>query len=194
VAGHIPDGETRNLRIIAERIRARRTTNQFLKQPVSRQLLLDAIELARWAPNHHLTEPWHFYLFGEAMQAASVELIRTIVTERKNADLAAHKAQTAAGVPGWLLVTCRKSADALAEREDYAGCCCAVQNLLLYFSEAGVAAKWSTGPITRDQRFFDLLGIDSGEEFVVGLIWHGYPKILPAQTRKDVGEIVTETD
>jgi len=194
MAEHLPDGESRHLRIIAERIRSRRTTNQFLKQPVSRQLVLDAIELARWAPNHHLTEPWHFYLLGETMQAASVELIRTIVTEKKNADIGAHKAQSAASVPGWLLVTCSKSGDDLVQREDYASCCCAVQNLTLYLSEAGVASKWTTGPITRDQRFFDLLGIDSDEELVVGLIWYGYPKILPTQSRKDVSEIITETD
>ncbi len=194
MAEHLPDGESRNLRILAERIRSRRTTNLFLKQKVSKQLVLDAIELARWAPNHHLTEPWHFYLLGDAMKAASVELTRTIVTERKNAKIGEHKAKTAAAVPGWLLVTCKKTDDELTQREDYASCCCAVQNLLLYLSEAGVASKWSTGPITRDQRFFDLLGIDSAKEFVVSMIWYGYPKILPTQSRKDVGEIVTETD
>ena len=180
--------------MLAERIRSRRTTNLFLKQKVSKQLVLDAIELARWAPNHHLTEPWHFYLLGDAMKAASVELTRTIVTERKNAEIGEHKAKTAAAVPGWLLVTCKKTDDELTQREDYASCCCAVQNLLLYLSEAGVASKWSTGPITRDQRFFDLLGIDSDKEFVVSMIWYGYPKMLPTQSRKDVGEIVTETD
>lgn len=194
MAEHLPQGESRNLRILAERIRSRRTTNLFLKQKVSKQLVLDAIELARWAPNHHLTEPWHFYLLGDEMKAASVELTRTIVTERKNAEIGEHKAKTAAAVPGWLLVTCSKTDDELTQREDYASCCCAVQNLLLYLSEAGVASKWSTGPITRDQRFFDLLGIDSAKEFVVSMIWYGYPKILPTQSRKDVGEIVTETD
>ena len=70
----------------------------------------------------------------------------------------------------------------------------AVQNLMLYLSEAGLASKWTTGLITRDQRFFDLLGADSDKEYVVGLIWYGYPKVLPTQTRKDVDDIVTETD
>jgi len=194
VAEHLPDGESRNLRILAERIRSRRTTNMFLKQAVSKQLVLDAIELARWAPNHHLTEPWHFYVLGDKTKAASVKLTRTIVTEKKNAQIGDHKAKTAAAVPGWLLVTCTRNDDELTEREDYASCCCAIQNLMLYLSEAGVASKWSTGPITRDQRFFDLLEIDRGREFVVGMIWYGYPKILPTQSRKDVREIVTETD
>jgi nitroreductase len=91
-----------------------------------------------------------------------------------------------------LVVTCIKSEDELLQREDYASCCCAIQNLLLYLSEAGVASKWSSGPITRDQRFYALLGADPDEELVVGLIWYGYPKVLPVQSRKDVVDITTE--
>ena len=78
------------------------------------------------------------------------------------------------------------------QREDYASCACAIQNLMLYLSAAGVASKWSSGPITRDDRFLRLLGIDPEEEFVVGLIWYGYAKVTPAQSRKDVADIVTE--
>ena len=194
MAEHLPDGETRNLRILAERIRSRRTTNMFLKQKVSRDLVLQAIELARWAPNHHLTEPWHFYILGDEKKAASATLIRTIVTENKTAQMGEHKYKAATAIPGWLVVTCQKSDDELRGREDYAACCCAVQNILLYLSEAGVASKWTTGLITRDQRFFDLLGIDAATEYVVALLWFGYPKVLPTQSRKEVAEIVTETD
>jgi nitroreductase len=194
MAEHLPDGESRNLRILAERIRSRRSTNMFLKQEVKRDLVLEAIELARWAPNHHLTEPWHFYLLGDKKKAASAELIRTIVTENKTADMGEHKFKAATAIPGWLVVTCQKSDDELRGREDYAACCCAVQNILLYLSEAGVASKWTTGLITRDERFFDLLGIDMDTEYVVALVWFGYPKILPTQSRKDVAEILSETD
>jgi len=194
MAEHLPDGESRYLRILAERMRSRRTTNMFLKQEVSKDLVLEAIEVARWAPNHHLTEPWHFYVLGNGKKAASAELIRTIVTENKTAEMGEHKFKAANAIPGWLVVTCRKSDDELRGREDYASCCCAIQNILLYLSEAGVASKWTTGLITRDQRFFELLGIDDSKEYVVAMLWYGYPKILPTQSRKDVGEIVTETD
>jgi nitroreductase len=187
-----PDGESRNLRVLAERIRSRRTTKLFLRQKVSKQLIRDAIELARWAPNHHLTEPWHFYMLGEETTKASIELLRTIVTENKSAELAEFKAKSAAAIPGWLLVTCKKSKDELQQQEDYASCCCAIQNLTRYLSEAGIAAKWTTGLITRDDRFFDLLEINVKQEFIVGLIWYGYPKTLPTQSRKSVKEITTE--
>ncbi|NNL55972.1 MAG: nitroreductase, partial [Woeseia sp.] len=69
---------------------------------------------------------------------------------------------------------------------------CAIQNLMLYLSEAGLASKWSTGAITRDQRFFDLLGIDSDKAFVAGLIFYGYPKITPQQKRREVAAITSE--
>lgn len=184
----------KSLRRLAERMRARRTVKMFLQQPVSRQLILDAIEVARWAPNHHLTEPWHFYVLGKDAIRKSVDLTRIVVTERKGEKIGEFKAQDAAMRPGWLVVTCKLSDDELTQQEDYASVCCAIQNLSLYLSEAGLASKWSTGPITRDQRFYDLLGIDPAREFIVGLIWYGYAKITPTQQRSDVGQIVTEID
>jgi nitroreductase len=182
----------KNLQYLAERIRSRRTTKMYLKTPVSRKLVNDAIELASWAPNHHLTEPWHFYVLGEHSVRDAVELTRVVVAEKKGDEMGEFKARSAATVPGWMVVTCKKSSDEILQREDYASCCCAIQNLMLYFSEAGVATKWSTGPITRDQRFYELLGADSEQELIVGLIWFGYPKILPTQTRTGVAEISTE--
>jgi nitroreductase len=191
----VPTSEDRrNLRRLAERIRARRTTKLYLKQAVDRKLILDAIEVARWAPNHHLTEPWHFYVLGSQKIQACVDLTRIVVTEAKDAKMGEFKAEAAAANPGWLVVTCQKSSDELLQREDYASCACAIQNLMLYLSEAGIATKWATGPITRDARFYELLGIDSDSALVVGIIWYGYPRITPAQVRKNVSEIVTETD
>ncbi len=184
----------KDLRKLAERIRGRRTTKLFLQTPVDRQLILDAIEVARWAPNHYVTEPWHFYLLGERTMQANVELIRQITAERKDAQKANFKAEAATQIPGWLVVTCRKSEDEVMQREDYASCCCAMQNLMLYLSEAGVGSKWATGAIVEDKRFFDMLGVDREQEFVVGVLRYGYSKITPTQTRKEVSDIVTELD
>lgn len=177
---------------LAERIRGRRTTKLFLKQKVSARILRDAIEVARWAPNHHLTEPWQFYLLGERAIAASIELIRDHAVRKKDEAFGEFKAQSARKIPGWLVVTCKKSDDDIRQLEDYASCCCAIQNLALYLSEAGIASKWTTGDITRDPRFLTLLGSSADEAFVVGLIWYGYPKILPEQSRKGLDDILTE--
>jgi hypothetical protein len=37
-----------------------------------------------------------------------------------------------------------------------------------------------------------LLGIDSTKESLVGFFWYGVPKVVPAQKRRPVEEIVTQ--
>ena len=61
-----PSYETQSLRELEEVIRGRRTVNLYLQTPVPRELVREAIEAATWAPNHHVTEPWHFYRLGKA--------------------------------------------------------------------------------------------------------------------------------
>lgn len=63
---------------------------------------------------------------------------------------------------------------------------------MLYLWKAGVGSKWSSGDITRDSRFLEIAGIDESQAFVVGLIWYGYPKITPAQSRKGVDSVLVK--
>ncbi len=187
-----PSYETQELREFAEVLRGRRTIELFLQTAVPNTLVDEAIEAASWAPNHHVTEPWHFYSLGDATKQRCLNLCRDIVAKKKNVQAGDFKRQSWSEKPGWLVVSCKRSADELLQREDYAACCAAIQNLMLYLWKAGVGSKWTTGDITRDARFFEILGIDEAEELVVGLIWYGYPKLTPTQSRKDVGEVHTE--
>jgi nitroreductase len=176
----------------AAALRNRRTTNFFeLTEPPIEQLRA-AIDIARWAPNHKLTEPWHFYLLG----AETIAALRSLVVETKVAakgeSVRGKALQRVEAVPGWFVLTCKTSDDALRQREDYASCCCAIQNLSLYLWQVGVGVKWTTGAVTRDPRFYQLVGIDADKEFVVGLFWYGYPKAVPDQERLPLTEICTE--
>lgn len=157
-----------------------------------RALVDEAIDAAIWAPNHHVTEPWQFYLLGDQTKQRCLDLCRDIVTDKKGEKAAEFKRESWSQKPGWLVVTSRQSEDELLQREDYAACCAAVQNLMLYLWKAGVGCKWTTGPITRDPRFFDIVGIDADAECVVGLIWFGYPKLTPTQTRNRAGDVLVE--
>jgi nitroreductase len=187
-----PSYETQSLRDFEEVVRGRRTINLYLQTPVPGELVREAVEVAAWAPNHHVTEPWHFYLLGSDTVARCLDLCFDIVSARKGDEAASFKREQWSEKPGWLVVTCNRSDDELLQREDYAACAAALQNFMLYLWKAGVGSKWTTGDITRDERFFDILGIDADREFVVGLVWYGYPKITPEQKRKALGEILTE--
>ena len=186
-----PSYETQELREFAEVLRGRRTIGLFLQTPVPAHLLNEAIDAATWAPNHHLTEPWHFYALGSKTKEQCLDLCCDIVTAKKGEKAGAFKRQSWSEKPGWLVVTCERSEDELLQKENYAACCAAVQNLMLYLWKAGVGSKWTTGDITRDSRFFDIVGIDEAGSFVVALIWYGYPKLTPAQSRKGTDEVLT---
>ena len=45
---------------VEEAIRTRRTHKVYGSEPVPRETLDELFELARWAPNHNLTNPWRF--------------------------------------------------------------------------------------------------------------------------------------
>lgn len=186
-----PSFETQELRDLAELLKGRRTINLFLQTKVPAALVRDAIEAATWAPNHHVTEPWHFYLLGAETIERCLDLCRDLVTAKKGPEAGRFKRQSWSEKPGWLVVTCKRSADPLREREDYAACSAAVQNLLLYLWQADVGSKWTTGAITRDPRFADIVGFGE-DEFVVGLIWYGYPKLTPTQARRPLDEVLTQ--
>jgi nitroreductase len=187
-----PSYDTQELREFAEVLRGRRTIELFLQTPVPEKLILAAIETATWVPNHHVTEPWHFYLLGEETKERCLDLCRDIVTDKKGAKAGEFKRQSWSQKPGWLVVTCQRSEDELLQRENYAACSAAVHTLMLYLWKAKVGSKWTTGDITRDSRFFDIIGVDEAQEFVVSLMWYGYPKLTPTQSRKDLVDVLVK--
>jgi nitroreductase len=177
---------------VAEVIRERRTINAFKPERVSKDVVLAAIDLARWAPNHYLTEPWNFYLLSEGAKKKVVELNAELVAAAKDAQAAEAKRARWSAIPGWMVVTCDRSTDALRSREDYAACCCAIHSFSLYLWSQGVGVKWTTGDVIRDPRFYEIIWADPKEEEVVGLVWYGYPAEIPVTVRKPVSEIVVE--
>ncbi len=182
------------LQALTECLHGRRSIKLFEDRPVEREKLLAAVDAARWAPNHHVTEPWHFYLLGERATGSLIELVRAVTTEMRSEEVAARKAERWSQIPAWVVVTCAVADDELTRLEDYAACCCAIQNFALYLWAAGIGIKWSTGPVTRDKRFYEMFGMDHEQETVIGLISCGYPKTVPVQKRRPVEDIVTALD
>lgn len=175
---------------VAGVIRGRRTINLFVPEPVGVEVLIDAIELARWAPNHKLTEPWRFYLIGPEALERVVECWAGFEAETKGEAAGLARRKRLAGIPGHFVVTSARHADASIDRENYAACCCAVQNLMLYLWQRGIGVKWTTGGITRQPSLYETLGIDQALEMIVGYFWYGRPAVIGPQQRRGVDEIV----
>lgn len=177
---------------VANAIRQRRTIEKFQSADPPRKVVLRAIELACWAPNHKHTEPWRFHLLGPETASLLVELNTRLVRDAKGEEAAVRKHQRWSMIPGWLVVSCAISDDSLRSEEDYAACCCAAQNLSLYLWSCGIGTKWSTGPVTRCEEFFQLLGLGPRERRIVGLFAYGFPESVPQSRRQPIDTVIDE--
>ena len=126
---------------LAEVVRGRRSIDLFESAPIAHDVLLEAIDVARWAPNHRLTEPWRFWLIGPKTRESLISLAVAIDTAAKGERAGAARRERLSAVPGFFVLTSSRNSDALTEREDYGACWCAGQNLMLYLWQRGVGVK-----------------------------------------------------
>ena len=167
---------------VAAAIRERRTIKEFTAQPVPRDLLVALLDLAVWAPNHKMTEPWRFYVFEGAATGQLAELARKLrykkllatgaeesIAARKAAEFAEQWAQ----VPAVIYVTLVSDPDPGVDLENYGAVCCAVQNIMLGAQAAGLASFWGTGDLAAARALADLVGAHENER-MVALIRLGY--------------------
>jgi nitroreductase len=148
---------------VDDAIRSRRTHKVFAPDPLPRELIDALLELARWAPNHHLTNPWRFRVIGSGAlarlkQAAGPE--------------AASKLDRA---PTLIAVTSVRSEDPIQDQEDVCATACAVYAVLLAAHGRGLAGYWRTPGVLRSAPGLDALGIPPSERFIA-LIHLGWPR------------------
>lgn len=184
---------------VREAIFNRRSIVRFREEPVPAEQLVRLLEAGIWAPNHHLTEPWRFIVFGPETQTQLAERygeLRAMKVPAESESLAARVRQDAIKkfreIPAIVAVVVNQEGDEQRRREDYAAACCAMQNIQLAGWAEGVGMKWSTGIITRDPVACEQLGVDLDRELVVGLLYIGYPEDVPQRTRKKGIDEVTE--
>ncbi len=144
-------------------IQSRRTHKAFQSDPVGRELLDELLELARWAPNHHLTNPWRFRVVGPQ---ALVKLKRAAGPE------AASKLERA---PTLVAATSLRAEDPVQYQEDLCATACAVYAVLLAAHGRGLAGYWRTPEVLRTPEGLKALGIPPSEHFVA-LIHLGWPR------------------
>ena len=179
---------------LSEIILERRSINNFAPDSAPpRALIIRALEHAVYAPNHYMTQPWHFYLPGANAIKQICELNAKIVADKKGAKAGAISLERWKNVPGWLIMSSPLNPDdPRRELEDYAACCCAAQNMTLYLWNEGIGMKWTTGDITRSEDYFRIIGADPDRERIVGMFWYGVAAEVPTTTRNDINESITE--
>src|SRR5215217_4612461 len=133
---------------IDELIRTRRTQKAYEPAPVDPATLDALFELARWAPNHHLTNPWRFRVLGPRTLDRAPTLVAASVVQ---------------------------SGDEIADEEDFAAAACASFIVLLGAHARGLDGYWRTPEVLRTPAGRAACRIGDGER-VLGLLHLGRGK------------------
>jgi nitroreductase len=145
---------------VEQAIKDRRTHKVFGPEPVDRALLDELLELARWAPNHHLTNPWRFRVIGPDALARLKEAA---------GPEAAGKLDRA---PTLVAASVVQNGDPVQDEEDVCATASAVYIVLLAAHARGLVGYWRTPAVLRSTEGRDALGIGEDER-VLGLIHLG---------------------
>jgi nitroreductase len=142
---------------VEEAIRTRRTHKAYGGEPVDRGTLTELLDLARWAPNHHLTNPWRFRVLGPA----ALERLKAAADELKPGSGA--KLDRA---PTLVAVSYR------GNEEDRDATAAAAYAVLLAAHGRGYATYWRTPEALLSDAGRAALGL-AGDEHAIGLLHLG---------------------
>lgn len=168
---------------LEEAIRTRRTHKAYLPEPVDRATLDELFELARWAPNHKLTNPWRFRVVGpaalERLKAASDDPVAAAKLAR---------------APTLVVVSATQTGDAVQDEEDVCATAIAAYAVLLGAHARGLAGYWRTPGLLRTPAGRAAVSVADGER-VLGLLHLGHPRQEPrAPERAPVQDVVAYLD
>jgi nitroreductase len=158
---------------------ARRTHKAFGAEPVDRETVLDLLDVARLAPNHHLTQPWRFRVLGPDTLA------------RLKDAAGASEAAKLDRAPTLVLASAALSGELVQDEEDVCATAAAIMLVLLAATERGLASYWRTPAVLRTARGREALGVPDGER-VLGLLHFGPPEREPAPRERKEAETYVE--
>jgi nitroreductase len=144
-------------------IRTRRTHKAFEPEPLDRATVDELLDLARWAPNHHLTAPWRFRVVGPR------------ALERLKEATGPESAAKLDRCPTLVVASCVLSGDPEQDEEDLHATAVACYIVLLAAHSRGLAGYWRTPAVLRDQAGREAVGLPEEERFV-GLLHLGRAK------------------
>jgi nitroreductase len=160
-------------------IRSRRTHKAYRPEPIDRATLDELLELARWAPNHHLTNPWRFRVVGPR----ALERLKDAAGPE-----AAAKLDRA---PTLVVCSCALGGEEVQDEEDLHATAVAAYIVLLAAHARGLVGYWRTPGVLRTPEGRAAVGMGDDERFVA-LIHLGHPVQEKPAPQRDPAEDVTE--
>ena len=167
---------------VASAVRTRRTHKAYRPEPLDRETIDGLLDLARWAPNHHLTNPWRFRVLGPG------------ALDRLKAAAGPEAARKLDRAPTLVVCSCALSGDPVQDEEDLHATAVAAYIVLLAAHDAGLAGYWRTPGVLRTPEGRAAVGLSDDERFVA-LIHLGRPvQEKPPPERDPASAVISYLD
>lgn len=181
--------------VVLSALRNRRSIGKMTTEIPAPDLIHQIIEAAIWAPNHHLTEPWRFFVLQGDARTELGNVMAGVAAARESdpalAEQAAERAITKPlRAPYVIAVGVEPSTEpSIPPIEEIAAGSAAVQNMLLAAAALGLAAIWRSGWIAFEPEVREHFGI-SPRGTMLGFVYVGYPAMQPpARQRRPVDDV-----
>jgi nitroreductase len=168
---------------VTHAIKTRQSVGRVRQDPVPEDLIRLILESAVHAPNHKITEPWHFHVFtgkgrGELARARAETARLQTEAEGEDPEMASgrisRERKKAFRAPVIIAVISASGRDEVETLENYAACAAAVQNMQLTAHSLGLASIWRTGPVAYHENMRRFFGLKENGR-IVAYLYVGYP-------------------
>jgi len=124
----------------------RRTIRRFTDKPVCKDLLIDLLSDAAWAPNHGHREPWEFLIFDETAQdILTNHVIGSLRPPPSEEGLKMFKERLSKN-PCSIVITMPNTPNHKISEEDFSAVSAFIQNFQLLAWEKQIGVVWKTDP------------------------------------------------
>lgn len=196
-------------KIVLSILKQRRTIRKFIDKPIPKEVILKIIDIARWAPSAHNSQPWQFIIItdAEVKKKLAIEMAKKymmalkkdgipsrLVKKKVSSSIERITSAPVIVIPCLVKSELEKYPDEERNMNEYVmgvqSVAAAIQNILLAAYAEGVGTCWRCAPLFAKEIVRDALNLPSDCE-PQALIEMGYYKRRPvAPLRKSLDEII----
>jgi nitroreductase len=167
---------------VLEAIKSRKSVGKVTEKKPTRAQIEILLDAACQAPNHHMVEPWRYFVVAGETRAELSKIMGESLkaklgntTDDKAQALLEKEYRKLLRAPVVIIAASLKpSSHKVVDIENVEAVAAAVQNMLLAAHEIGLGAIWRTGDAAYDPAIKAFLGLEP-EEHLVAFVYLGYP-------------------
>lgn len=161
---------------LKEIIKNRVSVKKYIQEKVDKELLIELLEDAIYAPNHKMREPWRFILIDQERKEA---LKNAFIHENGVIDPQDEKKfDNVFSAPMVISFVMKLNQNYTDEIEDLQAVGSVIQNFMLLAYEKGLGTAWKTPGFIELDGFKEVLGVGV-DEIIVALVMVGKPEKFP---------------